>query len=258
MGHAVTVAGRDAPLDALGVDLHAQDGSFVHGGGERLGSTHAAHPAGQHPVPAQGRPEVLAGERAERLIGALQDALGADVDPRSRGHLPEHDEAAPFQLPEVLPGRPVADQVGVRDEHPRRLPVGAEHPHRLSGLNEQRLVVGQVAKGAHDGVEGVPGARRPAGAAVHHQGVGSFGDLGIEVVHEHAQGGLLGPAAARDAASRGGPHGARPLRAGHESPPALRVMSAMAPEATRSESASRSAVSDRSPASVATRVRTSA
>ena len=124
VGHAVAVAGLDAPPDALRVDLHAQDGPLVHGGGERLGSTHAAHPPGQHPFAAQRRPEVLAGERAEGLVGALQDALGADVDPRSRGHLTEHDEAAPLQLPEVFPGRPVADQVGVCDEHPRRLRRG--------------------------------------------------------------------------------------------------------------------------------------
>ena len=42
---------------------------------------------------------------------------------------------------ELLPGRPVADQVGVGDQHARRPLVGAEDADRLARLHEQRLVV---------------------------------------------------------------------------------------------------------------------
>src|SRR5438477_4117346 len=42
----------------------------------------------------------------------------------------------------------------------------------------------------------MPGARRPAGAAVDDEAVGILGHVGVEVVHEHAQGGFLNPALA--------------------------------------------------------------
>ena len=47
-------------------------------------------------------------------------------------------------------------------------------------------------------------AGSPAGAAIDHEAIGVLGHLGIEVVHEHAQGGLLHPALAGAlAAARG-------------------------------------------------------
>ena len=45
-----------------------------------------------------------------------------------------------------------------------------------------------------DGVERGPAAGGPAGAAVDDELVGTLGHLGIEVVHQHPQGGLLRPA----------------------------------------------------------------
>ena len=42
-------------------------------------------------------------DSGERLVGALHDALRADVDPRARGHLPVHHEAGALQLVELLP-----------------------------------------------------------------------------------------------------------------------------------------------------------
>ena len=53
-----------------------------------------------------------------------------------------------------------------------------------------------------DAVEGLPRARRLAGAAVDDEIVGSLGHLGIEVVHQHAQRGFLRPALARQRACR--------------------------------------------------------
>jgi hypothetical protein len=53
------------------------------------------------------------------------------------------------------------------------------------------------AERADDGVERVPAARGLAGAAVDDEIVGALGHLGIEVVHQHPQRGLLGPALAR-------------------------------------------------------------
>ena len=76
--------------------------------------------------------EPLVGDGGERLEGALQDALGADVDPRAGGHLAVHRQAEVLEPPELLPVGPVADQVGVGDQHARRPLVGAHDADRLA------------------------------------------------------------------------------------------------------------------------------
>ena len=131
---------------------------------------------------------------AKVSIRALHDALAADVDPRAGGHLAVHGEARAFEPVELVPVRPVAHQVGVGDEDARRFGVRAEDADRLAGLDQQRFVVLEALEGADDGVEAVPVARGFAGAAVDDEVVGALGDFGIEVVHQHAQGGFLMPA----------------------------------------------------------------
>ena len=76
--------------------------------------------------------------------------------------------------------------------------MGAEHPDRLARLNQQGLVVAQLAQRSHDRVEGIPGARGAPGAPIDDQLVGVLGDLRVEVVHQHPQGRLLLPAPAGD------------------------------------------------------------
>src|ERR1700690_2229118 len=66
------------------------------------------------------------GELGERLERALQDALGADVDPRPSGHLAVHRQALALELAEDLPGGPLADQVRIGDQDPGRPFVGPE------------------------------------------------------------------------------------------------------------------------------------
>ena len=78
-------------------------------------------------------------------------------------------------------------------------------PDRLAGLDEQRLVVPELAQRAHDRVEALPVARGLADPAVDDEVLGALGHLGVEVVHEHAQGGLLLP---RPAGERGAARGA--------------------------------------------------
>ena len=67
----------------------------------------------------------------------------------------------------------------------------------VSSCSRRRSVV-------DDRVERRPAARGAAGAAVDDQIVGALGDLGIEVVHQHPQGGFLRPSFAgeRGAARR--------------------------------------------------------
>src|SRR5262249_60425091 len=77
--------------------------------------------------------------------------------------------------------------------------------------------------GGAEACEVVPGAGALAGAAVDDEAVGVLGDLGVEVVQQHAQGRLLDPAlagalgAARGAQGAGGSGGEG--GGGHERPP---------------------------------------
>ncbi len=102
------------------IDVDAERNAAAHGHRERLRAAHAAEPGGDHEAAAQAAAESLARHRLEGLEGALQDALGADVDPRPRGHLPVHRQPHGLEAPELLPGRPARHQQRVGDQHARR------------------------------------------------------------------------------------------------------------------------------------------
>jgi hypothetical protein len=195
-GPLVEVALADAALDPLEVDLDAQRAALVHGHRERLGPAHPAESRRHHEPPAQRPAEALPRDRRERLVGALEDALGPDVDPGPGRHLPVHHQPRGVELAEVLPRRPAPDQVGVRDQHPRRIRVGLEHRDGLARLDEQRLVASQADQLAPDRLEARMVAGGLADAAVDHELLGLLGDVGVQVVLEHPQGGLLLPPAA--------------------------------------------------------------
>ena len=130
---------------------------------------------------------MLAAHLDEGLVGALNDALRADIDPGAGRHLAVHHQALAIELVEMLPGRPVRHEVGIGDQHARRIRMGAEHADRLAGLDQQRLVVLQPLQRRDDAVETLPVARGAADAAIDHQLLGLLGDVGIEIIHQHAQ-----------------------------------------------------------------------
>ena len=185
----------DPAVQAGRVDVDDQADALVHRDGERLGAAHAAAAAGEGERAGEGAAEPLLGHRGEGLVGALHDALGADVDPRAGRHLPVHRQAEVLEPAELGPGRPVADQVGVGDEHARRPLVGLHDADRPAALHEHRLVGLERGEGADHRVERLPVTRRPTGAAVDDEVVGALGHLGVEVVHEHPQRGLGRPLA---------------------------------------------------------------
>ena len=131
--------------------------------------------------------EVLARRGGERLIRALEDPLRADVDPRARGHLPEHRQALGLEPPELVPGRPSRHEQRVRDQNPRRVRRRTEDRDGLARLHEQRLVVAQVEQRAHDRLERLVRPGRLAAAAVDHELLRPLRDLAVEVVQEHAE-----------------------------------------------------------------------
>jgi hypothetical protein len=139
---------------------------------------------------------VAARAGGEGLVGALQDALRTDVDPTAGRHLAEHGQAHRLQAAKLFPGRPFGYEQTVGDQHARSHVVRAQHADRLARLHQQRFVVLQLAQRGHDGIEGLPTPRRFSGTAVDDEAIRIFGHFGIEVVHEHAQGGLLPPALA--------------------------------------------------------------
>ena len=104
----------------------------------------------------------------------------------------------------MLPVGPARHEVGVGEQHARRIGVRAEHSDGLARLDQQRLIVLERAQRGHDLLEAAPVAGRLADTAVHHQILRPLGDLRIQVVHEHAQRRLGEPAAAAEVrAARG-------------------------------------------------------
>ena len=77
-------------------------------------------------------------------------------------------------------------EVGVGDEDPRRVGMGAEHADRLAGLDEQRLVALEAAQRRNDAVESLPVARGAADPPIDDELARPLGDVGIEIVHQHA------------------------------------------------------------------------
>ena len=203
----VEVAVLDPPGDPGLVALDADDHAAVHRDGQRLRAAHAAQPGGQRDRAGQGSAKAFGRDRGERLVGALQDALGADVDPRPGGHLAVHGQAELLQAAELLPGRPLRDQVGVGDEHPRGPFVRSQDTDGLAGLDQQGLVVLEVLERFDDRGVGVPAPGGAAGTAVDDELVRMFGHLRVEVVHQHPHRGFLRPALAAALRAPGGMDG---------------------------------------------------
>ena len=158
---------------------------------------------------------MLATHLDEGLVGALHDALRADVDPRAGRHLAVHHQALAIEFVEVLPGRPVRHQVGVGDQHARRIDVGRETRRPAcrtgsAGFRRRRVraATSRIASIAF------PVARGAADAAVDDELGRIFGDLGIEVVLQHAKRRFGQPAAAAEGIATGRPDLARSGRIG--------------------------------------------
>ena len=87
VGHLVEVPlGHPAAQPRL-VDVDARADAAVQRDGERLGPAHAAAAGGEGERAGQRAAEPFRGHRGEGLVGALEDSLGADVDPGAGGHL---------------------------------------------------------------------------------------------------------------------------------------------------------------------------
>ena len=192
--HHVAVAGFHAPLDAFGIDVNSKKRRAIQSRGQRLRAAHAAHAAAGDEFSGEVALKMFSRGRGECFVGALQNSLRADVDPASGGHLAVHHQAGAVELVEMFPVVPVADEIRIGDQDARRVGVRAKNSDWLAGLHQKRFVIFERAKRRDDGVETFPVARGFAASAVDDQVFRLLGDLGIEVVHQHAQRGFLLPA----------------------------------------------------------------
>ena len=141
LGRLVQVPRLEPAPDPLGIDLDAEDRRARERRRQRLRAAHPAEPGGQDRPPGEvGRAEVLLARRDERLVGALQDPLAADVDPAARRHLAEHRQAERLEPAELVPGRPARDEQRVRDQDARsgRAASGRRRPACRSGRAASR------------------------------------------------------------------------------------------------------------------------
>ena len=144
----------------------------------------------------------------EGFIGALHDALRADIDPGSGGHLAVHHQALAIQFVEMIPGGPVRHQVGIGDQDAGCVGMGADHGAGFARLHDQGFVGFKLPEAVADQIEVAPGARGAADAAIDHQFMRVFGHVRVQVVHQHPQrgfglpvfGGQLGASGREDVA----------------------------------------------------------
>ena len=107
----VHITNGAAAFGAFGVNFNDQSHAFVHRDGQWLRAAHPAETCGEDKFSFERTPAFEFGKRAEGFVGALQNSLRADVDPRTGGHLPVHDESLFGQLIEVFPGCPMRHEV---------------------------------------------------------------------------------------------------------------------------------------------------
>ena len=139
-GLPVEIAGAQPHLDARRLAFDGETRRAGHDRRERLRAAHAAKPGGQDPLAREIAAVMLAADFDEGLVGALNDALAADVDPGAGGHLAVHHQALAIELVEMFPVGPMRHQIGIGDQHARRVGMGAEYADRLARLHQQRLV----------------------------------------------------------------------------------------------------------------------
>ena len=72
--------------------------------------------------------------------------------------------------------------------------MGSKNAHRLTALNQERLIVLETLKTTHDGIEGLPRARRLAAPTVDNELGGVLRHFWIQIVHQAAERRLLEPA----------------------------------------------------------------
>ena len=179
------------------VDLDAQRHAAVHRHRQRLRAAHAAEAGGQRDRPGQRAAEAPPGDLGEALVGALHDPLACRCRSTTRRSSARTSSARAPRAGGTRPRSPTR----ARGSSWRSAPAA---PTRACGTRRPACPTARAASRrprASRSVRTIASnasherAARP-GAAVDDEVVGALGDLGVEVVHQHPQRGLLRPALA--------------------------------------------------------------
>jgi len=168
-GLFIDVAGTQAEVDPA---LAAFDGEAARArerGGQWLCTAHAAKPGGEDPFAGEVAVVMLAAHFDKGFVSALDDALGADINPAPGGHLAVHHQPLAVECVKVLPVRPVRDEVGIGNQHARGVFVGGKHANGFAGLDEEGFIVFEAFQGFDNPVETLPIPSSTANAAIDDQ-----------------------------------------------------------------------------------------
>ena len=183
----VEIAGAQAHLDAARLAFDREARSAGHHRRQRLRTAHAAKPGGEQPLAAEVAAMMLTAHLDEGFVSALHDPLGANVNPGAGGHLAVHRQPLAIEFVEMFPIRPFRDKIGIGDQHPRRIFMGAKHADRLAGLDQQGFVRFQPLQRFDDPVIAFPVARGSTDAAIDDKLLRPFRDVRVQIVHQHPQ-----------------------------------------------------------------------
>ena len=183
--------------------FHRQTAGPRHHRGQRLRATHPAQSARQDPAPLERSAIMLPPRLDKGFIGALNDALRSDIDPRPGRHLAVHCQTLLIQIVEMIPRRPMRNEVRIRNQNARRIRMGAKHSHRPARLHQQRLIPVQIGQSGDNRIEILPGPRSPPDPSINHQFMRVLRHIGMQVVHQHPQRRLGQPAFGRQRRARG-------------------------------------------------------
>ena len=154
--HLIDITGLQTFANSLRITLDRQHRPPRHGGGQRLRATHATKSTGKNPFSSQTAAKMLFTNRDKCLVSTLHDALTADVYPRAGRHLAIHHQPFLIELVEMLPARPVGDEIGICNQHPWRLGMCLEDANRLARLHQQCFIRLEVGKHLANSIETLP------------------------------------------------------------------------------------------------------
>src|SRR5579884_697788 len=132
MHQAIAISGAHSLLDTRGVHVDAEKARAVHGCSQGLSTAHSSHTAAHDQLASEGSAEMLPSGGCEGFIRALHNALAADVNPGTGGHLAVHGQPQFFETVKLIPIRPPADEVSICNQNARRFAVGADNSNRFA------------------------------------------------------------------------------------------------------------------------------
>ena len=187
---ALGVTGLDTGI----VDLGDDGGSAGDLSSLALSAAHAAKTGGDEQTAGEvlivGDAELQTAGVEQRVERAVDDALGADVHPAAGGHLTVVGNAERSSAVEVLLVIEGTDHQAVGDDDARSHLVGVEQTQRMTGHDDEGLLIGQLLEVLLDQTVLHPVLADLAGLTVGDELIGIESDIEVEVVVDHDLNGL--------------------------------------------------------------------